>query len=146
MPIAVTIRDESSITGTTDTLKLTFPSSVITVEELIKRRVDREVRDRSRTRVSAQFSPVRVSAEETILNIGRPRRSAKKPLLVREKKKVSAAEPTIEERYQIALKGFYSNAFFILVGDRQVRELDERIQLAKDTDIRFIKLVPLIGG
>lgn len=145
MPTTVTIRDESSITGVTDALKLTFPSPVITVEELIKRRVDREVRDRKRARSTPKPLLGGISAEETILNIGRSTRTMKKSAPL-QKKRQSPAGPSIEERYLTALKGFYSNAFFILVGDRQVRELDEQIQLAQDTDIRFIKLVPLIGG
>ena len=33
-----------------------------------------------------------------------------------------------------------------LVDDRQVDDLDQEIVLTPDTDVRFLKLVPLVGG
>jgi len=49
-------------------------------------------------------------------------------------------------QYHRALTAFERNAFFIIVGERQVTSLDEEIDLAHDTTISFIKLVPLAGG
>ena len=45
-----------------------------------------------------------------------------------------------------ALDAFSRNGFFVLVGDRQVTDLDEELRLTADSDIRFIRLVQLAGG
>ena len=51
-----------------------------------------------------------------------------------------------EEQADAAEQAFGRNGFFVLVGDRQVDELDEELDLSPETEIRFVKLVPLVGG
>jgi hypothetical protein len=51
-----------------------------------------------------------------------------------------------EQRADQALESFRRDGFFVLVADRQVIELDEALELTADTDIRFIRLVQLVGG
>ena len=51
-----------------------------------------------------------------------------------------------EKQADKALESFGRNGFFVLVGDRQVTDLDSTLELSADTDIRFIRLVPLAGG
>jgi hypothetical protein len=51
-----------------------------------------------------------------------------------------------EQQAELALNAFSRNGFFVLVGDRQVTDLDEALRLTAESDIRFIRLVPLIGG
>ena len=46
----------------------------------------------------------------------------------------------------VALDGFRRSAFFVLVDGRQVEDLDEELALTADSDVRFVKLVPLVGG
>lgn len=46
----------------------------------------------------------------------------------------------------LALDGFRRNAFFVVVDDRQVAELDAEIRIAPETAITFVRLVPLVGG
>jgi hypothetical protein len=46
----------------------------------------------------------------------------------------------------LALDGFRRNAFFVLVDDRQVTELDAEIVVARDTTITFMRLVALKSG
>jgi hypothetical protein len=41
---------------------------------------------------------------------------------------------------------FLANGFFLLVGDRQVLELDEVVQLDEKAEVVFLRLVPLMGG
>lgn len=41
---------------------------------------------------------------------------------------------------------FERNGFLVLVDGRQVSELDERIELRADSEVEFVKLVPLVGG
>lgn len=51
------------------------------------------------------------------------------------------------ERQAVAAEeAFRRNGFFVIVGDRQVESLDEEIDLTVDTDVRFVRLLPLIGG
>jgi hypothetical protein len=47
---------------------------------------------------------------------------------------------------EAALKAFRSNGFFVLVGDRQVDDLDEELSLAETDVVSFVRLVPLVGG
>ena len=37
-------------------------------------------------------------------------------------------------------------AFFVLVDDRQLDGLDDEIAVRPETEVRFVKLVPLVGG
>jgi hypothetical protein len=51
-----------------------------------------------------------------------------------------------QRQAEVALDGFGRNAFFVLVDGRQVEELDDELALTADSDVRFVKLVPLVGG
>ena len=45
-----------------------------------------------------------------------------------------------------ALEAFGRNGFFVLVGDKQAVSLDEEFEVKVDTEVSFVKLVPLVGG
>ncbi len=45
-----------------------------------------------------------------------------------------------------AYSSFEKNGFLVLVDGKQVTELDSRFDLHDDSEIEFIKLVPLVGG
>ena len=51
-----------------------------------------------------------------------------------------------ERQADRAIEAFGRNGFFVLVDDRQVTELDEELDLTADSDIRFVRLVQLVGG
>ena len=51
-----------------------------------------------------------------------------------------------EEQYNKALKGFEGNGFFVLIGDRQAESLEQEFEITPDTEVSFVKLVPLVGG
>jgi hypothetical protein len=51
-----------------------------------------------------------------------------------------------ERQADAAEAAFTRNGFILLVGDRQIDDLDERIALVGDPVVSFIKLVPLVGG
>ncbi|WP_329118302.1 hypothetical protein [Streptomyces sp. NBC_01465] len=51
-----------------------------------------------------------------------------------------------ERQFERALTAFGRNGFVVLVGERQVEELDEEIELPAGTEVTFLKLVPLVGG
>jgi hypothetical protein len=51
-----------------------------------------------------------------------------------------------EVQFRRACSSFEKNGFLVLVDGNQVTELDARLDLHEDTEIDFIKLVPLVGG
>ncbi|MBG0831436.1 hypothetical protein HS041_27190 [Planomonospora sp. ID67723] len=51
-----------------------------------------------------------------------------------------------EKQADAAEAAFARNGFLLLVGDRQIEDLDTRIDLITDPVVSFIKLVPLVGG
>ena len=51
-----------------------------------------------------------------------------------------------EKQYASAIAAFHGNGFLVLVDDRQITELDEAVDLRPQTQVTFLKLVPLIGG
>lgn len=57
-----------------------------------------------------------------------------------------SGQPGPEERCALALAAFERNGFLVLVGERQVEDLDERLDLRSDPEVTFLRLVPLAGG
>jgi len=45
-----------------------------------------------------------------------------------------------------AEEAFARNGFFMLLGDRQLENLDEKVDLLSANDVAFVKLVQLVGG
>ena len=50
------------------------------------------------------------------------------------------------QQFEQAVKAFEERTFLLLVGDRQVEKLDEELLLSAETEVTFLKLVPLVGG
>lgn len=51
-----------------------------------------------------------------------------------------------ERQADRAIEAFERNGLFVLVDDRQVTEPEEELELTADSDIRFVRLVQLVGG
>ncbi|WP_433652468.1 hypothetical protein ACQP2C_09160 [Micromonospora zamorensis] len=51
-----------------------------------------------------------------------------------------------EQRTRSTLEAFGRNGFVVLVDDRQVTALDEKVHLHAGSRVTFLKLVPLVGG
>jgi hypothetical protein len=60
--------------------------------------------------------------------------------------RATPAGPGWQARADAALRSFERNGFVVLVGGRQVVDLDERIDTHRATEVTFLKLVPLAGG
>ncbi|MBL4642179.1 MAG: hypothetical protein JKY44_01170 [Flavobacteriaceae bacterium] len=97
--------------------------------EIISVRVAHEVGVYNKKADDKLQSLVRPIAKETILNGLKKRK-----------------EIDIEKQIYVALEGFQKNAFFILVDEEQVSELNQKICLKVNSKINFIKLTPLVGG
>lgn len=51
-----------------------------------------------------------------------------------------------ERQAEKAFEAFARNGFFVLVGGRQVEDLEETIDLTSASDVSFIRLMPIVGG
>ncbi len=135
MPL-ITINDETIAGTKSQALELDIAAGSITIRELIASRVEEEVRRYNAKKRESQELPtfhglVQPSDSEKILNGYRIR-------------KARMIDPAVQ--VQKALEAFESNGFFVLVDDRQVESLDEKIELGLQTQVSFIKLLPLVGG
>jgi hypothetical protein len=103
----------------------------VTVRELLRRRVYQEVAEFNARRPEQFRGLVQPSDAERTLNgykVARGRRL------------------DWEAQFAKAVAAFEGNGFVVLVGDRQIIELDAELDLRHDVEVTFIKLVPLVGG
>ncbi|MBI1375719.1 MAG: hypothetical protein GC159_23670 [Phycisphaera sp.] len=132
MSITMTIRDETTAGDKTDALTLDFLNERITVRELIRSRVYQEVQDYNTKQPEHFRGLIQPTDAEKTLNGYKLRQGR---------------QIRFDTQYQKALAAFESNGFLILVGDKQVDDLDEEIVIGPTTnEATFLKLVPLVGG
>ncbi len=127
----LTITDETFSGTVTNEIKIEFEQVEITVKDLIEQRVSQEVA-KYNNRVIEKFNGlIQPTEKENVLNAF-------------SKKEFRMIDG--EQQVYIALDAFQKNGFFVLVDDKQVESLEERIQLRPMMKVSFIKLVPLVGG
>jgi hypothetical protein len=130
MAVTLTVRDQTAA----------GPASELTLPDLAERVTLREL---IRTRVREEVAKVNAEPEREFRTLVRP--TAAEQLL--NGFRLGRAKPVSWERQaEVAEDGFRRNAFFVLVDGRQVEDLDEELALSADSDVRFVKLVPLVGG
>lgn len=131
MPTTLTIHDETSSGQKTHSFTLECLTERMTVRELLRARIYQEVQDYN-TREPEYFRGlVEPTQAERTLNGYR----------LRERRQLDW-----QEQFQRATEAFARNGFFVLVGDRQAATLDEEFEVKVDTEVSFVKLVPLVGG
>jgi hypothetical protein len=127
----VTFVDETTSGGRSDSWGLEIAEERLTLGEVIRRRVFQEVAEYNANRPEVFRGLVQPTATERRLNGDkagdRPRMDA-------------------GEQCGRALDAFRRNGFLVLVGDRQIEELEEELDLPLGTEVVFLKLVPLVGG
>ncbi|MEV0595563.1 hypothetical protein [Nonomuraea cavernae] len=127
----VTFRDETAAGRTLDEFSLPDLPERISARELVRLRVREEVA-RHNAAPSAHFRGlVKPTDAEAELNGYRMR---------------TARRLDWEKQADAAEAAFARNGFLLLVGDRQVDDLDTEIDLTTDPVVSFVKLVPLVGG
>ena len=131
MPSALTIHDETASGQKTHSFTLECLTERMTVRELIRARIYQEVQDYNTKQPEYFYGLVQPSEAERTLN----------GYKLRARKKIDW-----ERQYQRALQAFERNGFFVLVGDQQATELDDEFNVKVDTEVSFVKLVPLVGG
>ena len=103
--------------------------------ELIKQRVYSEVEEYLNSATKRTGRLVEPTIVESALNRGNSKSLDFKT------KSVDA-----EKQYYLALEAFQKNGFFIIVDDKQVNDLNEKISITSRTSATFVKLTPLVGG
>lgn len=131
MPATLTIHDETASGQKTNTLTLDCLTEHLTVRELIRARIYQEVQDYNLKEPEYFRGLVEPTNAEKVLN----------GYKLKVRRKIDW-----QEQYQKALEAFERNGFFVLVGDRQADSLDQQFEVKVDTDVSFVKLVPLVGG
>ena len=131
MATTLTVRDETASGESLREIVLEFLTETITVRELIRSRVYQEVKDFNAKHDDVFRGLVQPSDTERTLNgfrVGKNR------------------QIDWEKQFELALAGFEGNQVLVLVDDKQVESLDDRIVIGPNTEVTFLKLVPLVGG
>lgn len=103
----------------------------LTLRELIRRRVFQEVAEFNAAAPEVFQGLVQPADTERVVN----------GYALRTKRRIDP-----QKQADLALRAFAGNGFLVLVGDRQLTDPDEEIDLPLGTEVTFLKLVPLVGG
>ena len=129
--MTIQIQDETIPGRLSPAEAITVLQSATSVRELIRSRVQQEVERYNRTLPEVFQGLVQPEESEQILNGFRMK--TKRPL-------------DWEVQFKRACASFERNGFLILVDGLQICELDTKLHLQPDSQVQFVKLVPLIGG
>jgi len=128
----LTVKDELLGTGLSNEFMLWFEEPRVSVADIISERVRHEVENyNARTAESNFIGLIQPTESEIELN----------GYKLKKGRQVDATK-----QIEVALREFESCAYFILVDDLQVKDLDDEVALCADTKVTFIKLTPLVGG
>lgn len=127
----ILISDELLNGTVTNQFEIHLSSNIVSVKELIKMRVTKEI-EAYNNRLPEYFNGLvaPTDAERTLNGFK-----------LKPKQVIDA-----EKQVYVALDAFQKNGFFILVDNQQLEELDEMVRLQSTSKISFVKLTPLIGG
>ena len=131
MPMTIHISDEAIPGGRSERRSVSLPQATTTARELIRCRIQEEVERHNESPAEVFRGLVQPEESERILN---GFRLQTRRLL------------DWEVQFERACSSFHRNGFLLIVNGRQVVELDEPIELLPESEVQFIKLVPLIGG
>jgi hypothetical protein len=131
MPFEIAVLDET--TAGVPVTQAAFPvdSADITLRDLIRRRVRREVERFNESDAEVFQGLVQPEESERLLNGFRlhPHR-----------------ELDWREQLGQAVSSFERNGVLVILDDRQLTSLDEPVRLTPSSQLHFLKLVPLVGG
>ncbi|ALG66536.1 hypothetical protein [Beggiatoa leptomitoformis] len=132
MSASIAITDETLFNTTTAyRFTLDIASNHVTLRELIRLRIYQEVTQYNTVSATHFQGLVQPTAIEKQLN-------------GEEKSKRTPVD--WQKQYALALEAFQHNGFIILINQEQITDLDAEITLYPDTQVSFLKLVPLVGG
>ena len=111
--------------------EIKIENETISTEELIKKRVTQEVENYNNKLPEYYKGLVEPTDAEKTLN----------GFKLRNRQMIDP-----EKQVYIALDAFQKNAFFILVDNIQIEDLNQVLAVNEHSKISFLKLTPLIGG
>ncbi|MEU7924453.1 hypothetical protein [Micromonospora sp. NPDC049107] len=129
--VTVMVRDETATGRAVDSWPLTGLPERISARELVRLRVREEVARFNAARPRHFRGLVQPTDTEATLNGYRV---------------APGRRLDWEAQADRACVAFSHNGFLLLVGDHQVDDLDEEIDLRSDLDVAFVRLVALVGG
>ena len=104
----------------------------LTVRENIRARIWQEVQEYNALQRAVAFEGL-VQPTETETRLNGPQSKTFNPI-------------DWQKQFETAIRSFETNGFFILIGDRQAESLDEVFRIGAETEVCFVKFVPLVGG
>lgn len=131
MPATLTIHDETTSGARTNSFTLDCLTERMTVRELLRARIYQEVQDYNQKEPEYFRGLVEPAGAERVLN----------GYKLKAKRKIDW-----QKQYQRATEAFERNGFFVLVGDKQAETLDQEFEVKVDTEVSFVRLMPLVGG
>lgn len=131
MAATLTVHDETATGRRMRSFTLSLPAERLTVRELIRHRVEQEVEAYNRASPGVFEGLVQPTDTEWVLNGYR----------MKTRRQLDPAA-----QVALALEAFQGNGIIVMVDDRQVEGLDEIVAVTPTTEVRFLKLVPLVGG
>lgn len=131
MKEVLTIHDEDARGNQIHTFRLPNACEKITVRDLIKNRVEKEVERFNLQRPVCFFTLVQPEQAEITSRGYRL-------------KEHRALDP--EAQLQAALKGFEKKSFLVSANGRDYQSLDDEIEINDQTEIVFVKFMEVVGG
>lgn len=135
---SVTIKVVDQIGIQKQTLELVVPKLQLTVRELIRLRVHNEF-------TSAKMYYETASQLATEIRKGLDGKVQKQFVWMDSIGKVNL-NTTWEAEAEKACQNFQKNLFIIIAAGKQLENLDDELILDQESAIKFIKLLPLVGG
>lgn len=129
MPLTLSIFYETTAGERCSAGAFQFDAATLTLRELIRVFVQQEVKRFNESGSEVFRGLVQPDASERILNGVRER-----PVL------------DWEKQFAKAITAFKGNGFLVLLDERQITDLDETLYLTPQSQLTFLKLVPLMGG
>jgi 5'-deoxynucleotidase YfbR-like HD superfamily hydrolase len=129
----ITVRDRSPGGKSVHEIALAFDATEVRLRDIIAERVRMDI-DLYERRAATSFANNLVQPTDAEARLDQAK--SKRPV-----RRIDA-----DKQIETALHAFERNGFFVLVGDRQVTDLDQTVSLAGNPEISFIKLTPLVGG
>ena len=129
MPLTLSILYETTAGERCSAGAFQFDAATLTLRELIRVFVQQEVKRFNESGSEAFRGLVQPEESERILNGVRER-----PVL------------DWEKQFTKVITAFKSNGFVVLLDERQITDLDETLHLTPQSQLTFLKLVPLMGG
>ena len=127
----VTVRDETLGGEPLREWALEVTTERLTVRELIRSRVYQEVQDYNLKKPEVFRGLVEPRDAEKYLNGYKIRK---------------ARELDWRKQFEASLEAFESNRIIVLVNERQMESLDDDIVVGPESQVTFVKLVPLVGS